>query len=98
VRVPRQFDGDRHEVLRTTAFSSIHLGTTDVDSVPLYHFDQDTAPGDLNGQGVGGVWWLVAPDGTLIEDGAGATATSAPAGSMPTDTLATETAVATTGG
>jgi predicted lipoprotein with Yx(FWY)xxD motif len=59
---------------------------------PLYHFAQDTAPGDLNGQGVGGVWWLVAPDGTLIEN-AGAAATSAPAGSMPTDT-----AVATTGG
>jgi hypothetical protein len=28
---------------------------------PLYYFAQDTAPGDLNGQGVGGVWWLVAP-------------------------------------
>ena len=65
---------------------------------PLYYFAQDTTPGDLNGQGVGGVWWLVAPDGTLIEDGAGATATSAPGGSMPTDTAATDTAVATTGG
>ena len=65
---------------------------------PLYYFAQDTAPGDLNGQGVGGVWWLVAPDGTLIEDGAGATATSTPAGSMPTDTTATDAAVVTTGG
>jgi predicted lipoprotein with Yx(FWY)xxD motif len=65
---------------------------------PLYYFAQDTAPGDLNGQGVGGVWWLVAPDGTLIEDGAGATATSAPVGSMPTDATATDTAVATSGG
>ncbi len=65
---------------------------------PLYSFAQDTAPGDLNGQGVGGVWWLVAPDGTLIDDGAGATATSAPADSLPTDTTATDSAVATTGG
>jgi predicted lipoprotein with Yx(FWY)xxD motif len=65
---------------------------------PLYYFAQDTAFGDLNGQGVGGVWWLVAPDGTLIEDGAGATGTAAPTGSMPTDTTATDTAVATTGG
>ena len=35
---------------------------------PLYRFAQDTAPGDINGQGVGGVWWLVGPDGTLIDD------------------------------
>jgi Secreted repeat of unknown function len=34
---------------------------------PLYYFAQDRAPGDLNGRGVGGVWWVVAPDGTLIE-------------------------------
>ena len=34
---------------------------------PLYYFAGDTAPGDINGQGVGGVWWVVAPDGTLIE-------------------------------
>jgi len=34
---------------------------------PLYLFGPDTAPGDINGQGVGGVWWVVAPDGTLIE-------------------------------
>jgi Secreted repeat of unknown function len=33
----------------------------------LYYFAQDRAPGDLNGRGVGGVWWVVAPDGTLIE-------------------------------
>jgi predicted lipoprotein with Yx(FWY)xxD motif len=65
---------------------------------PLYYFAQDRAPGDLKGQGLGGVWWLVAPDGTLIEGGTGATATSAPTGSMPTDTAATDTAVATTGG
>ena len=43
---------------------------------PLYYFAQDTAPGDLNGQGVGGVWWLVAPDGTLIDDGDTAVATT----------------------
>jgi predicted lipoprotein with Yx(FWY)xxD motif len=65
---------------------------------PLYYFAQDTAPGDLNGQGVGGMWWLMAPDGTLIEDGAGATATSGPAGSMPTAATATDAAVVTTGG
>ena len=39
---------------------------------PLYYFAGDTAPGETNGQGVGGVWWVVAPDGTLIETDEGA--------------------------
>jgi predicted lipoprotein with Yx(FWY)xxD motif len=29
---------------------------------PLYYYAGDTAPGDVNGQGVGGVWFVVAPD------------------------------------
>jgi predicted lipoprotein with Yx(FWY)xxD motif len=31
---------------------------------PLYHFAADAAPGDVMGQGVGGVWFAVLPDGT----------------------------------
>jgi predicted lipoprotein with Yx(FWY)xxD motif len=38
---------------------------------PLYLFAGDAAAGDVNGQGVGGVWWAVAPDGTAIETAAG---------------------------
>lgn len=34
---------------------------------PLYYFAGDTAPGETNGQGVGDVWYVVAPDGALIE-------------------------------
>ncbi len=34
---------------------------------PLYTFAGDAAPGDVNGQGVGEVWYAVAPDGTIIE-------------------------------
>ncbi|MGI9028649.1 MAG: COG4315 family predicted lipoprotein [Ilumatobacteraceae bacterium] len=34
---------------------------------PLYLFAGDAAPGDVNGQGVGGNWFVVTPDGTLIE-------------------------------
>ena len=34
---------------------------------PLYRFAGDQAPGDVNGQGSGGVWFAMAPDGTLIE-------------------------------
>jgi predicted lipoprotein with Yx(FWY)xxD motif len=34
---------------------------------PLYYFHEDTAAGDANGQGVGGVWFLVSPTGEMIE-------------------------------
>jgi predicted lipoprotein with Yx(FWY)xxD motif len=37
---------------------------------PLYTFAGDQAPGDVNGQGVGDVWFAVTPDGQLIEDDA----------------------------
>jgi len=35
---------------------------------PLYYYASDAAAGDVNGQGVGGVWFVVAEDGTLIKD------------------------------
>ena len=34
---------------------------------PLYYFHEDTAAGDTNGQGLGGVWFLVTPAGEMIE-------------------------------
>jgi predicted lipoprotein with Yx(FWY)xxD motif len=34
---------------------------------PLYFFANDAAPGDTNGQGLNGVWFVVAADGTMIE-------------------------------
>jgi predicted lipoprotein with Yx(FWY)xxD motif len=34
---------------------------------PLYTFAGDKAAGDTNGQGSGGVWFVVAPDGSLIK-------------------------------
>ena len=35
-------------------------------SWPLYRFAGDTAPGDVNGQGSGGIWFAAAPDGSLV--------------------------------
>lgn len=35
---------------------------------PLYYYTGDGAEGDTNGQGVGGVWFVVKADGTLIKD------------------------------
>jgi predicted lipoprotein with Yx(FWY)xxD motif len=47
---------------------------------PLYYFANDTAPGDLNGQGANEVWWLVAPDGTPVRSTApAASGAAAPA-------------------
>jgi predicted lipoprotein with Yx(FWY)xxD motif len=39
-----------------------------VNGLPIYLFQKDAAPGDVNGQGVGDVWWVIAPDGTKITD------------------------------
>ena len=33
---------------------------------PLYYFIQDAAPGDVNGQGVNGVWWVLDAEGEPI--------------------------------
>ncbi|MFD3547701.1 SCO0930 family lipoprotein [Streptomyces sp. NPDC058655] len=37
-----------------------------VDCWPVYTFTGDKEPGDTNGQGVGGTWYAVSPDGKLI--------------------------------
>ena len=34
---------------------------------PLYTFSGDTAPGNTNGQGVGGNWFVVSPQGDAIK-------------------------------
>jgi predicted lipoprotein with Yx(FWY)xxD motif len=34
-----------------------------INGWPIYHYSKDTAPGQINGQGVGGTWFAVAPDG-----------------------------------
>ncbi len=47
---------------------------------PLYTFAGDAAPGDVNGQGVEGVWFAVAPDGSLVEGDAGAPAAGSTGG------------------
>ncbi len=39
---------------------------------PLYYWYEDKAPGDVLGQAVGDVWWVLAPDGTIIRTAAAA--------------------------
>lgn len=52
------------------------LGTTERDDGstqvtyndwPLYYWAGDSAPGDVNGQGVGGVWYVLDPAGNAVE-------------------------------
>jgi predicted lipoprotein with Yx(FWY)xxD motif len=38
-----------------------------VNGLPLYRFAADQAPGDTNGQGVGGVWYAAGADGNPIQ-------------------------------
>ena len=52
---------------------------------PVYRFSGDTAPGQTNGEGVGGTWYAVGPDGSKIEPPAGSTNAS------PTTTTAPPT-------
>lgn len=33
---------------------------------PLYYFAADTAPGDTNGQGINGVWFVISPEGDAV--------------------------------
>ncbi|GAA3865233.1 hypothetical protein GCM10022381_06240 [Leifsonia kafniensis] len=37
-----------------------------LNGLPLYRYAPDTAAGDVKGQGVGGIWWVVGPDGAKI--------------------------------
>ncbi|MFF9118642.1 SCO0930 family lipoprotein [Streptomyces massasporeus] len=37
-----------------------------INCSPIYTFAGDKAPGDTNGQGVGGTWYAVRPDGKLV--------------------------------
>jgi predicted lipoprotein with Yx(FWY)xxD motif len=42
-----------------------------LNGLPLYLYAPDEAAGDVTGQGVGGVWWVVGPDGTKIDTATG---------------------------
>jgi predicted lipoprotein with Yx(FWY)xxD motif len=48
---------------------------------PVYLFNKDTKPGDANGQGVGGTWFGVTPDGQKAGQSAGGTGTGSPTSS-----------------
>lgn len=53
------------ELLGTTAREDGTLQVT-YDGWPLYYYAVDEAPGNVNGQGVGGVWYVVSPTGEAV--------------------------------
>jgi predicted lipoprotein with Yx(FWY)xxD motif len=63
--VPRAESGVDAQMLGTTARTDGTLQVT-YHGMPLYYFAGDTAAGDVNGEGVGAVWFVVAPSGELI--------------------------------
>jgi predicted lipoprotein with Yx(FWY)xxD motif len=61
-------------------------GTTQVtyNTWPLYYYEKDKAPGDVIGQSVGDVWFVIAPSGEMIQT---AVATEAPAAAAGATTV-----------
>jgi predicted lipoprotein with Yx(FWY)xxD motif len=51
-----------------------------VNGMPVYNFSGDQKPGDVMGQGYKGLWYVIEPNGTLIETTPVASGTQAPAG------------------
>ena len=45
-----------------------------VNGMPLYLLASDTAPGDVNGQGVNDVWFVVDAEGNMLDASAAAPA------------------------
>lgn len=72
--------GDLDSSLFTTAERTDGTSQLVIGDWPLYYFAGDAAPGDVNGQDVEGVWFVVDADGNLVgapemtepEDGAAA--------------------------
>ena len=57
------------------------------DHMPLYSFIKDTKPGQISGEGVGSVWFVVSPAGKPVETPSTATPTAAPAVTMTEPTI-----------
>lgn len=55
-------------------------GSTQItyDGHPLYYYQTDTKPGEANGQGVNGTWFIAPPSGQLTGSGTSGSATPAP--------------------
>ena len=60
------FEDGVDEALLGTASRTDGSSQVTYNGWPLYYFAADSAPGDINGQGVNDVWWVVDPSGDAI--------------------------------
>src|SRR5574338_1135497 len=63
---PAAGDGVEASMLGTTQRTDGTMQVT-YNGWPLYFYAKDKAAGDLNGQGVGDVWFVLAPDGSEVK-------------------------------
>lgn len=71
-----QLSGINRELVGTSRRADGRIQLT-LGGWPLYEYAGDRTPGDINGRGVDGSWWLVRPDGSLDNGNA---VSSGPAG------------------
>lgn len=79
--LPAGLDAEAYSVIERSD-GTFQLAANDM---PLYTYGGDEAPGDVNGQGVGGSWFAVDGAGQLLQD---AEAGSGSGGSEPATTSA----------
>ena len=70
---PTVGDGLDEELVGTTTRDDGSSQLT-YNGAPLYRFTPDASPGDVNGHGVGGVWFVVGADGKALTEAAAADA------------------------
>ena len=63
---PQAGDGADASLLDTTTRKDGALQVT-YKGLPLYYYEKDKAPGDVVGQDVGHVWYVMAPNGDVIK-------------------------------
>lgn len=51
-----------------------------VDGWPVYYYAGDSSAGQANGEGTGGVWWVVAPNGSEVKGGGASSSSSSGSG------------------
>jgi predicted lipoprotein with Yx(FWY)xxD motif len=74
---PAAGDGVDTSLLGTTTRKDGSIQVT-YNGWPLYYYVKDEKPGDVTGQDVGGVWYVISPEGAKVE-AAESSDTSAPA-------------------
>jgi len=55
------------DATKLASFDNAGKKQVSIDGVPLYYFASDTKAGDVNGQGVGGFWYVVDATGKPVK-------------------------------